>query len=110
MYFVEVSRHAGWSRAEIRWTAPETAFNLATVKQVAVAYTEDDTAARVVDGNGEVYAHYVRPYEAYAVDLCRPPNEWLEGIRADYGIGPSGVATAAREWLAKHMADGLVTK
>ncbi len=58
---------------------------------------------RVVDSNDNPVWHQKSAYEGVRVNIYDPdPANWLNDIRADYGIESALFANACREWLEKY--------
>lgn len=62
----------------------------------------DGYEARIVNTNGDVLAHFVRPYEGAEINFIGMNAGTLETIREDYGIDKAQFAGLCRAWLEAH--------
>jgi len=60
---------------------------------------------RIVDETGKVYWHQCMPFEPMRVNIADEKADWLDDIRAGYGIDPDIWATACRVYLDNYYKE-----
>jgi hypothetical protein len=98
------SQYRGWETVKAAFDDPALLSDLdANIKALhGLGLIGDGWEGRILNANGDVLAHFVRPYEGAEINFIGMNADTLEVIREDYGINKAQFAGLCRAWLEAH--------
>lgn len=108
-YFLEMHSQHGldWKPHKLQFDDPAQFYNLQRFIKEAENLVRDDSRGsapreiRVVDGDGNVYAHLVKAPYGFAVNIkSEPVRDWVEQLRTWLQIDKEAFSAGLRDWLS----------